>query len=91
MFGGDALADPLTGLAAAAAWADAARRGGGRRLLVDLALADVAAWVAAGDGGVESEWDEVDEPPEPSPMAAPAAPAPALGADTERVLSSVRG
>ena len=55
VFGGDALADPLTGLAAAAAWADAARRGGGRRLLVDLALADVAAWVAAGDGGVETE------------------------------------
>jgi crotonobetainyl-CoA:carnitine CoA-transferase CaiB-like acyl-CoA transferase len=91
VFGGDALADPLTGLAAAAAWADAARREGGRRLLVDLALADIAAWVAAGDGGVGSEWDEVDDPPEPSPVPAPAAPAPALGADTESVLSSVRG
>ena len=90
VFGGDALADPLTGLAAAAAWADAAR-GGGRRLLVDLALADVAAWVAGGDGGVETGWDEVEDPPAPAPVPVPAAPAAALGADTERVLASVRG
>ena len=66
-------------------------RGGGRRLLVDLALADVAAWVAGGDGGVETGWDEVEDPPAPAPVPVPAAPAAALGADTERVLASVRG
>ncbi|MBS0410341.1 MAG: CoA transferase [Proteobacteria bacterium] len=44
-FAGDALADPLTGLAAAAGALKALRRGGG--LLVDAAMARTAAGVAA--------------------------------------------
>jgi hypothetical protein len=44
-FAGDALADPLTGLAAAAGALTALRRGGG--LLVDAAMARTAAGVAA--------------------------------------------
>jgi hypothetical protein len=44
-FAGDALADPLTGLAAAAGALEAIRRGGG--FLVDAALARTAAGVAA--------------------------------------------
>lgn len=47
-FAGDAIADPLTGVAAAAA-ATAALEAGGRWLL-DAALARTAAWCAAGSG-----------------------------------------
>lgn len=43
-FAGDALADPLTGLAAAVAALDAVERGGGA--LVDVPLAGTAAWAA---------------------------------------------
>jgi CoA-transferase family III len=46
VFLADAVADPLTGVAAAAA-VDAALRAGGR-WIVDAAMARVAAWVAAG-------------------------------------------
>ena len=51
VFGGDAVADPLTGLAAAAAvrraLTDAARAADApRRCLLDVSLAEVAAWVA---------------------------------------------
>jgi len=46
VFLADAVADPLTGVAAAAA-VDTALRAGGR-WIVDAALAGVAAWVAAG-------------------------------------------
>ena len=45
-FLGDALADPLTGLAAAAAALEAVSRGGG--VLVDASMTGVAAWAAAG-------------------------------------------
>jgi len=89
VFAGDALADPLTGLAAAAAARAARERDG--RWLVDLALADVAAWVAGED--VEADgtpWAAVPDPPGPPPVAPPPAPAPALGADTDAVLAAVR-
>jgi CoA-transferase family III len=46
-FFGDAIADPLTGVAAAAAVVDALRQGG--RWLIDCNLAGVAAHVAGGD------------------------------------------
>ena len=46
VFLADAVADPLTGVAAAAA-VDAALRAGGR-WIIDAAMARVAAWVAAG-------------------------------------------
>ncbi len=96
VFAGDALADPLTGLAAAAAAAGATRTGGspdgGRRWLVDLALAEVAAWVAGGDLAVAGPpWTEVADPPLPPPVTRPPTPAPAPGADTEAVLAAVRG
>lgn len=44
IFAGDAVADPLTGLAAAAAALRAVRSGGG--VLIDAAMARVAAWCA---------------------------------------------
>ncbi|WP_256788436.1 CoA transferase [Frankia sp. AvcI1] len=45
VFCGDAIADPLTGLFAAVAVAASVLRGGGH--LLDVAMRDVAAWVAA--------------------------------------------
>jgi CoA-transferase family III len=90
VFAGDALADPLTGLAAAAA-ARSPRVGDGRRWLVDLALAGVAGWVAGGDLHPDGPpWTELPDPPPPAPVPPPPAPAPALGADTEAVLSALR-
>jgi hypothetical protein len=47
VFLGDAIADPLSGVASAAA-VDAALQAGGR-WLVDTSMSGVAAWVAAGD------------------------------------------
>jgi hypothetical protein len=89
VFAGDAVADPLTGLAAAAA-ARSPRVGDGRRWLVDLALAGVAAWVAGDDLRLGSPpWTAVPDPPAPPPVPSPRSPAPALGADTEAVLSSL--
>lgn len=44
LFAGDAVADPLTGLAAAAAAFDAVAAGGG--VLIDAAMAPTAAWCA---------------------------------------------
>jgi hypothetical protein len=85
VFVADAVADPLTGMAAAAAALEALDRGG--RWLLDVALVDVAAWVAAGAAG--GRWTEVAEPPLPSPVAASGPPAPALGAHTGEVLAEV--
>jgi crotonobetainyl-CoA:carnitine CoA-transferase CaiB-like acyl-CoA transferase len=48
VFCGDALADPLTGLCAAAGVAGALARGGG--VLLDVAMADVSACFAAPSG-----------------------------------------
>jgi hypothetical protein len=87
VFVADAVADPLTGMAAAAAALDALDQGG--RWLLDVALVDVAAWVAAGGGG--GRWTEVADPPLPSPTAFSGPPAPALGAHTGEVLAEVLG
>jgi hypothetical protein len=76
VFIGDAIADPLTGLAAALAVLDALGRGGGE--IVEVALAEVAATYAALPLTVT-----VDEPPRvPAPPPKRAA---ALGADNRRV------
>lgn len=48
VFSGDAIADPLTGLHAAAAVADSRHRGGGD--LIEFSMAAVAAGYRAGDG-----------------------------------------
>jgi hypothetical protein len=74
VFCGDAIADPLTGLAAAAAVLDALREGGGA--VIDVAMAATAA-AYAGGGGVETL--EVEAP------ALPSAPAHELGTDNIRV------
>jgi crotonobetainyl-CoA:carnitine CoA-transferase CaiB-like acyl-CoA transferase len=103
LFCGDALADPVAGLAAAAGVLASWRRGGGE--LVDVALAGAARWVAAGpalrgvtvegagpDGGhVAVDADGTRTPvAAPVPRPAPAAPAPPPGADTEAVLAELR-
>ena len=48
-FVADAVADPLTGVAAAAAVAEALAAGG--RWMIDASMAGVAAWVAGDDRG----------------------------------------
>jgi hypothetical protein len=87
VFVADAVADPLAGMAAAAAALDALDRGG--RWLLDVALVDVAAWVAAGAGA--GRWSEVADPPLPAPAAVTGPPAPAMGAHTGEVLDEVLG
>ncbi len=73
VFVGDAIADPLTGLHAAAAVADALARGGGE--LIELSMAATAAGYAGFSGGAVPEPSE----PEPGPPASP------LGADAAAV------
>ncbi len=59
VFCGDAIADPLTGLFAALAAAASVLGGGGH--LLDVAMRDVAAWVAAPpDQGMDPPDGEVD-------------------------------
>jgi crotonobetainyl-CoA:carnitine CoA-transferase CaiB-like acyl-CoA transferase len=84
-FCGDAIADPLTGLhAALAAWSSWAH-GGGR--MVELSLAQVAGWVRTRPLPTEA--------PGPAPLPRPprarrsTRPAPALGADTDRILGQL--
>jgi crotonobetainyl-CoA:carnitine CoA-transferase CaiB-like acyl-CoA transferase len=99
LFCGDAIADPLTGIHAALA-ALACWQGGGGYLL-DFALSDVVAHVlsfgpapsAASVHRTAAGW-EVVAGPERAVVAPPRArpvrrPAPALGADTERVLEEL--
>jgi crotonobetainyl-CoA:carnitine CoA-transferase CaiB-like acyl-CoA transferase len=76
-FIGDAIADPLTGLAAAEAVLDSLRRGGGE--IVEIALAEVAADYAAMPLSIGPESVEPLKIPEHSGSA------PALGADNRRV------
>jgi len=97
LIGGDAIADPLTGIhAALAAWAS--HRGGGGRL-VALALHDVAAFCLGFDRPPttaalrqrQAEWTAVawnHGVREPQPRA-PAGRAAALGADTGAVLAGL--
>ncbi|MET0702612.1 MAG: CoA transferase [Mycobacterium sp.] len=72
VFSGDAIADPLTGLAATAAVLASLQRGGGE--VIDLSMSAVAAQYAAGSGA----------PLEPT-LPPPAPPAAALGADNAAV------
>lgn len=98
-FAADAIADPLTGAhAALAAW-QALRRG--QAGLIELALADVAAWClsqeqsAAGLFELKAAcrlwWSAVEHQPPPACYAGREVRAPVadLGADTEAVLSAL--
>jgi CoA-transferase family III len=81
-FCADAVADPLTGLAAAGACLDALSRGG--RWLLDLSMAGICAALAGPTLPVPSGVVVAD------PSARPAARrAPALGADTDAVLAEL--
>jgi len=83
-FVADAIADPLAGTAAAAAARTLLASGG--RWLVDVAMADVAASVAAGAGA----WRTGDEADAARPRARVASGcAPALGEHTEAVLAEL--
>lgn len=97
MFVADALADPVAGVMAAAAALQALAAGGG--MMVDVALREAAAWVAAADPVSEDAWGEAmggegawrwaDMPLVPAsarPVAGPAAP---IGADTRAVLAEL--
>ncbi len=78
----DAVADPLTGIAAAQAVEDALGEGGS--WLLDAALARVAAAVARPGRAVP--LSEPVPPPRSRPIAGPARP---LGADTDAVLADI--
>lgn len=73
VFVGDAIADPLTGLHAAAAVADALARGGGE--LIEISMAATAAGYAGCVGGAVAEPSPAESGP----------PASALGADNAKV------
>lgn len=79
VFCGDAIADPLTGLAAALAVVESVRRGGGE--LIDVSMAAVAATYAALPLTPADTTGPVS-PPQPVP---PGPPASDLGADNARV------
>ncbi|SPM33367.1 putative acyl-CoA transferase/carnitine dehydratase [Mycobacterium rhizamassiliense] len=79
VFCGDAIADPLTGLEAAAAVLDSLGRGGGE--LIHLSMAAVAATYAA----LPSAAPVSDSPAAPPPVPPACTPAPALGADGDAV------
>jgi CoA-transferase family III len=81
VFVGDAIADPLTGLAATGAVLDALGRGGGE--IVEIALAEVAASYATLPLASAPKFDE------PPKLPAPVRRAPALGADNQRVRELV--
>lgn len=86
-FVADAVADPLAGVAAAAAAIAALDLGGG--WLLDVALSRVAAHVATG-AEPGATWVAGAEDEAAAPVAPPpAAPAPALGEHTEAVLSAL--
>lgn len=78
VFVGDAIADPLTGLAAAQAVLDSLRRGGGE--IVEIALAEVAADYAASPLAPSAKNAATVRVPAP-----PSTPAVELGADNQRV------
>ena len=78
VFVGDAIADPLTGLAATLAVLDALGRGGGE--IVEIALAEVAAKLRHVHRSPSPR--KIDEPPR---VPAPAPRAAELGADNQRV------
>jgi crotonobetainyl-CoA:carnitine CoA-transferase CaiB-like acyl-CoA transferase len=82
VFVGDAIADPLTGLAAAQAVLASLARGGGE--IIEIALAEVAADYANSSLGIASSSDRSPRVPAPPPRRAPE-----LGADNRRVLELI--
>jgi hypothetical protein len=87
-FVADAVADPLTGVVVAAAVRDTLRSGA--RVLLDVALARVAANVARCAG--EEPWSRGDEAVALRPVAAaPAGRAPRLGEHTDAVVRELLG
>ncbi len=82
MFCADAVADPITGLAAAGACLDALASGG--RWLLDVSMAGVCAALVGPTLGAPG--DLVVAPPRARPSAGSA---PELGADTTQVLSEL--
>jgi hypothetical protein len=86
VFCGDAIADPLTGLFAAAAAVAALDAGGG--VLLDAAMAHVAAHVAAAAPPAAHQAGR-DRPALPPRRPDVTGRAPALGADTAGVLASL--
>ncbi len=85
-FAVDAIADPLSGLAAAGAAHRALDRGG--RWMIDVAMAGVAAAVVGADAG--RTWDAVPSNDAAQPRAEPPrATAHALGADTDAVFAEL--
>jgi hypothetical protein len=82
LFCADAVADPASGLVAAAATVQALGRGG--RWLIDVAMADVAAAFAGPTRPVVA--GPALQPPRARPARSPARP---LGADSEHVLAGV--
>ena len=84
VFVGDAIADPLTGLAATKAVLDALGRGGGET--VETALAEVAADYATLPLGVSSKSSDALRVPPPPPVQAAH-----LGADNQRVRELIEG
>ncbi|PEG42443.1 CoA transferase [Mycolicibacterium agri] len=84
-FVGDAVADPLTGLTAAQSVLEALQRGGGE--IIDVALAEVAAYYAAAGAAPSPVPEDVEPPKVPGPPSRPAA---ELGADNARVRDLVQ-
>ena len=84
VFCADAVADPLTGLTAAAVALDRFAAGGA--WLVDVAMARVAAWCARG-APPTGRWTGSVAGPRARPTSGPAAPS---GRDTEAVLTALR-
>ncbi len=89
VFVGDAIADPVTGAYAAAAILASLRAGGGE--LIDASLSDtVRAEVCRGSVERQRRIDPGADLAEPVARKA-ARPAPALGADTGRILAEIAG
>lgn len=90
-FAGDAIADPLCGLEAAASTLDCLARGG--RWFVDASLAGAAARAASSKGVAsmathrEGRWFFEDRVVEEPRARVPSGPARPLGTDTEEVLA----
>jgi hypothetical protein len=82
LFCGDAVADPLTGLTAAGACVDALRAGG--RWLLDISMAAVSADLAGPTLPTRTGLAVAAPRARPTPSRAPA-----LGADTARVLAEL--
>ena len=84
VFGGDAMADPLTGLHAALTTYALWLRGGG--VVIDMALHNVVSWCLGMRAKAGALTAEVTPPTARRPLCRAAA----LGSDTERVLAELK-